>query len=218
MDKTSFLFYKATGRWEIVCVSPWDCLCQQQQIPSYGKSTAGRPEIISKRICDGCSGGTSLADTHRQLLMLPKSFRAGLAFCMSHVTGRATVPVQHPLQGSCQCWDLCFQLRTQGQAHGGRAWTFGLALGVCKDSSGALLVGQQGAAGEYTLAWGYKTVTLLHWDRCIEGDGVYVPVWEMTLENETKIIRILGQRLFFYLMSVQFLPHCWDLLMLFSLF
>lgn len=26
------------------------------------------------------------------------------------------------------------------------------ALGVCKDSSGALLVGQQGAAGEYTLA------------------------------------------------------------------
>lgn len=103
----------------------------------------------------------------------------------------------------------CFQLRTQGQAHGNRVQTRGLVLGVCKDSSGPLSVGQWCTAGGHTSAWGYKTVTLLHWDGCTEGDGVYAPVWEMTLENETKIIRIFGQRLFFHLMSVQFLPHSW---------
>ena len=99
----NFLFYKATGQEEILCRSPWDCPCQQQKIPSCGKSNAGRTEVISNRVCDGCSGGTSLADTYRQLLMLCKSFCAGFASCMTYVMGRAIVPVQHPLQGSCQC-------------------------------------------------------------------------------------------------------------------
>lgn len=152
MDKASFLFYKATGRKEILHESPWDCLCQQQRIPSYGQSAAGRTEIISKRLCDGCSGGISMADdTCRQLLMLRKSFCARLASCITYVTGGPIIPVQHPLQGSCQCWDLCFQLMTQGQAHGGRVWTCGLSLGVCKDGSRALNVGQQGTAGGHTL-------------------------------------------------------------------
>lgn len=45
VDETSFLFYKATRRKEILCVGPWDCLCQQHKIPSYGKSTAGRKHL-----------------------------------------------------------------------------------------------------------------------------------------------------------------------------
>ena len=91
-------------------------------------------------------------DTHRQLLMLPKPFCAGLASCMTYAREGAIVLVQHPPQGSCQCWDLCFQLRTQGQAHGGRVWICGLASGVCKDSSGALSAGQRGTAVGHTLA------------------------------------------------------------------
>lgn len=135
------------------CVSPWDCLHQSRISQAIvSQSTAGRTEIISRRVCDGCSGGTSLADTHRQLLMLTKSFCAGVASYMTYVMGGVVVPARHPLQGSCQCWDLCFQLRTQGQTHGGRVRTCGLALGVCKDSSGASSVGQWGTAGGHTLA------------------------------------------------------------------
>lgn len=117
--KLLFLFYKAARRKEILRVSPWDCLCQQHKIPSYGKSTAGRKENTSKRVCDGQSGRTSLTDTHRQILMLLKPFHARLVSRVAYVTGGAIVPVQHPAQGFCQCRDLWFQLRTWGQAYGG---------------------------------------------------------------------------------------------------
>lgn len=132
VGKTSFLIYEATGRKEILCASPWDCLCQQQKTPSYGKSNVGRTESILRML--SCSGGTSLADTHRQywhkmLLMHAKSFCAGVASCMTYVTGAAVVPVQYALQESCQYWDLCFQLRTWGQAH--TTWRQSIDMWAC---------------------------------------------------------------------------------------